>query len=364
MKPATNPTEGSCYRFTVGSADQAASIIRERLGPRARVLSVKTVEASGLRRLWSAPRLEVVARVDPPEAEGEPAFQAQEDPESRPMSRIAPGGSPSLPSLLRRSGVSEVALGRLQCDPSWPGLLALPLHRALVEVGMRLKRQDDERRSRRAYSRAAFLGTAGAGRTTSLCKWLGINVFRNRKIGQVIMAEFDRPNPVGSLPMFCEALGIPFSRFPAAGKPAPAGGFLYFDMPALSLGNPAENAQIADFLARERIEQRVLVLNLAYDHATLRSTYAAGRALGATHLVFTHVDEVPQLGRAWEYLCDGVLEPLFLATGPSLTGDCSEDVWGTVIRRTLACAGSAPEGEESPCEAGVAEPAARRGARA
>jgi len=146
--------------------------------------------------------------------------------------------------------------------------------------------------------------------------------------------------------MFCEALGVPCGRFPAFAGPADAGGFVYFDMPAISLRDPAENAQIGEFLDREEISQRVLVLNLAYEHPTLRSAYAAGRELGATHVVFTHLDEVQQWGRVWEYLGDSGLEPLFLATGPSLTGDCEDDVLGAVIRRTLASAGSLQDGDD------------------
>jgi flagellar biosynthesis protein FlhF len=168
-----------------------------------------------------------------------------------------------------------------------------------------------------------------------LCKWLGSEVFRRGRLGHVVTVEFDRPNSAGPLPVFCEALGVPVAHFPAATQPAVAGGFVYFDLPGLSI-HQAENAALAAFLDRERIEQRVLVLNAAYDHAALRSAYAAGRALGATHLVFTHLDEVPQWGRLWDYLIDGALAPLFLATGPSLTGDCEEDVFAALVRRTLA----------------------------
>jgi flagellar biosynthesis protein FlhF len=162
----------------------------------------------------------------------------------------------------------------------------------------------------------------------------------------VVVAEFDRPNPVGSLPMFCEALGVPFGRFPAFSEKTATGGFVYFDMPAVSLRDPSENTQIGDFLEREKVGQRVLVLNLAYDHQTLRQAYAAGRDVGATHVIFTHLDEVQQWGRVWEYLGDSGLEPLFLSTGPSLTGDCEEDVLGAVIRRTLASAGSVSDAED------------------
>jgi flagellar biosynthesis protein FlhF len=337
MTPSPAPVPDLFYRFVVSSADQAVALIRERLGPRAHVLSVKAVEARGLKRLWASPKLEVVARVEPEAAE-EDADAPPAPLEDPPMSRFAPAIPPSLPTLLRRSGVSEIALGRLQCDPAWPALLALPLPRALVELGLSLNARATQKTKRRPLARAAFMGTAGSGRSTALCKWLGIEVFRNSNSGRVAHVEFERPNPAGSLPVLCEALGVPFSRYSAEDRPKPEVGFTYFDLPALSLGGPSENAALARFLERERIEQRVLVLNMAYDQAVLRSAYAAGRALGATHLVFTHLDEVQQLGRVWEYLCDGALEPLFLAGGPALTGQCESDVWGAVIRKTLGSA--------------------------
>ena len=77
------------------------------------------------------------------------------------------------------------------------------------------------------------------------------------------------------------------------------------------------------------------MLNAAYDSATLRAAYTAGRGLGATHLVFTHLDELTHWGKLWDYLIDNSLQPLFLATGPSLTGDCEEDVHSALLRRTL-----------------------------
>jgi flagellar biosynthesis protein FlhF len=336
---------GPSYKFTVKSAEEAATLIRDRLGPRARVLSVRTLEASGLRRLWASPRLEVVARVDPEEAGEQPEApeSAEEASNEDLFQETARAGPQSLPSLLRKSGLSEIAIGRLQGDPGWPELLTLPLHRALVEVGLRLKRPFKGRTAPRSLSRAAFLGTSASGRTTALCKWLGVEVFRNKRPGRVVMAEFDRPNPVGPLPMFCEALGVPYGRFPAYSGLFDDCGFVYFDLPAISLREPSENASIREFLDSQRIKERVLVLNLAYDHPTLRQAYAAGRYLGATHVVFTHLDEVPQWGRIWEYMGDAALEPLFLSTGPSLTGDCEEDVWGAVVRRTLASAGSSSE---------------------
>jgi len=331
------------YKFTVKSAEQAVALIREKLGPTARVLSVRSIEASGLKKFFTAPRLEVVAQIDPPPAAPSPGLREVSAETAAPAgelparnSRLAPlPATLGLAGLLRRSGITETALHRLQAGANWSELNALPLHRALAETSRLLRTQAESRTTRPPLSRAAFLGAAGVGRTTALCKWLAVEVFRRARLGHVVSVEFDRPNPLGPLPVFAEALSVPLAHFPCETQPAVAGGFAYFDLPAVSPRRPADNAQLAAWLDGERIDERVLVLNAAYDRASLRDAYTAGRDLGATHLVFTHLDEVPQWGKLWDYLFDEEIDPLFLATGPSLTGDCEDDVAGAIVRRTL-----------------------------
>ncbi len=255
-----------------------------------------------------------------------------------------PAVPPSLPALLRRSGVSEVALGRLQCDPSWPALVALPLDRALVELGLKLSSRRNKRSARRPLRRAAFLGTSGSGRTTALCKWLGVEVFRNERAGRVVLVEFERPNPPGSLPVFCEALGVPVCPVPGVPRPADEGDFVYFDLPGISLGDPADNAADRPF-SRERADrtegsgpERGLRPGGRCARPTRRAA-AWGRPIWCSP-TWTRSNS---WGRVWDYLCDGALEPLFLASGPSLTGNCEEDVWSAVIRKTLGSAAAASD---------------------
>lgn len=342
-----NPAPG-VYKFTVKSVDQAVALIREKLGATARVISVQSVEAKGLKKFFRAPRLEVVAQVDvsastaiaPPLSlvSREPAVPAGDSAEAmneRPAERRAPLSTLGLTGLLRRSGITETALSRLQSGANWNELNTLPLHRALAETSRLLRAQADVRSARAPLSRAAFLGGPGVGRTTALCKWISQEVFRRARIGHVVSVEFDRANSLGPLPVFAEALGVPIAHFPCGTQPAVPGGFVYFDLPGISHRRPGDNAPVNSFLERENIAERVLVLNAAYDRASLRDGYAAGRDLGATHLVFTHLDEVPQWGKLWDYLFDEALEPLFLSTGASLTDDCEEDVAGAIVRRTL-----------------------------
>lgn len=337
-----NAPPGSCFRFVVANAEEAARVIREKLGSDAKVLSVRSLPTTGILGLFATPKIEVVAQTVATQPAGVTTAVAEPEKDkptfpvpSRPRLREP---RLELAELLRRSGFSPTLLDRLSQSGEWGRLSTLPLHRALAETG-RLLVAWSQRANAKPLSRAAFVGPAGVGRTTALCKWLSAEVFQRARFGHVVTAEFDRPISSGPLPVYCEALGVPLAHFPAATTPATPGGFVYFDLPGLSLSRLRENTPIAQFLDKEQIEQRVLVLNAAYDHAVLKHAYAAGRELGATHVVFTHLDEVPQWGRLWDYLIEGELEPLFLSTGPSLSGDIELEAGNALARRTMPLSG-------------------------
>jgi flagellar biosynthesis protein FlhF len=360
---------GATYKFVVRSAEEAVQTIRDRLGESAKVLSVRQVRGQGIGGLFSRSRLEVIAQIPeaepnlltyPPETDGGtvagPAGAVTAAPDeaemlarssdyaaARAAASLALRDVPTrLPELLKRSGFSEAMLARLQALPVFAAQQDQPLHHAISEVGRALRQIVQKRPARPLPARTAFLGTPGVGRTTALCKWLAKEVFARQRMARVLKAEFDRPNPAEGLAVFCEALGLTLDYF-APGQddnaishtPVEAGGSLYADLPGLSLRSPDDNLVLAKFLDREKFAGRVLVLNAAYDPAMLRRAYAAGRDLGATHLVFTHLDELEHWGKLWDFIVEGELTPLFLATGPSLTGDCEENTIDAVLRRTL-----------------------------
>jgi flagellar biosynthesis protein FlhF len=345
MKFPTTP--GTTFKFTASSATEAAQLLREQLGGDASVLSVRQVGRSGLLGVFSAPRLEVVARVGAAAApvDGGAWTGDGSDPGGdRPVHPSSAGATAPRPrpaahtleDLLVRSGFSPAVIDRLRASPGWAALREEPLHRALVKTGRYLTGLATFARPDPApLARAAFIGAPGVGRTTALCKWVAAEVFRRARLGHVVTAEFDRPNPAGPLPVFCEALGVPLAHFPASTRPATPGGFVCIDLPGMSVRRPAENTALRGFLDREEIAGRILVLNAAYDTAVLGAARNAGRDLGATHVVFTHLDEVSQWGRLWDHLLEDDLTPLFLSTGPSLTGEMEPDAVDAVARRTF-----------------------------
>src|SRR5687767_1540166 len=96
----SKPAPGSCFKFTVRSADEAVALIRERLGANARVLSVRSIEAKGLRKFISSPKLEVIAQIDGPIDEVSEAAAPRSD-ERAATNEIS--SEPALPAMAAES---------------------------------------------------------------------------------------------------------------------------------------------------------------------------------------------------------------------------------------------------------------------
>jgi len=110
---------------------------------------------------------------------------------------------------------------------------------------------------------------------------------------------------------------------------------LYFDATGSALQDSAAWRTLGRLFGEFFIETRVLVLNAAYDVELLKRGYALGREAGATHVVFTHLDEVHHCGKLWDLLLGGRLQPLFFSCGQNVSGDLSEDTFELMVQRML-----------------------------
>jgi len=353
--------------------------IRKQLGDDARVVSVRAVKAGGVAGLLGGTRLEVIAQVPAPEpvAVEAPAKSATVEPVSSVL-QTAPAGArrnatpvatyaaataaagplgkleavapvsdftaanlgtsgARLETLLRRSGLSESLIARLESTVGWPAESDRPLHQGLSAVAGQIRQLSADIVSRPLPARAAFIGLPGMGCTTALCKWLSAEVFTHGRHGTVASVEFERPKGSEDLAVFSELLGVEFTRQVPAPDASDTDGsrFCYLDVPAISLTRPDENVRLRAFLDENRIPGRVLVVSGLMDSAVLRQACSAGMDVGCTHLVFTQLDELPQWGKLWDFLIEAPLAPLMATLGPSLSGECETDVVGAVLRRTF-----------------------------
>ena len=368
-------TPGQKYKFVVKSAEEAASIIRDKLGEMAQVISVRQVEGEGLARFLKSPKLEIIAQIPPTPTEApepkettaslpEPVEpeEDQETPQRRKSSRArkprpATASEPrreetdyvsetlvramfnNLPTgrlwtILSKAGIPTEFLAQIGEQPETRGLNDQPLQTAISRFAL-LMRDRAPGRSLALTNRVAFFGSPGSGSTTALCKQLSCDVFLRGRQACVMKLEADEPNSSEGLAMFCEALGVPLLRTTAELRKIPEDAAVYFDLPGMTLtGKNIRHLQkIFDELG---IESRVLVVNAAYERQLIQDAYTRASAIGATHVVFTHVDEIPRCGKLWEFVLDDGLVPLFASTGQNIASDFDRHVIDLLVRRTLS----------------------------
>jgi len=354
------PTAGKRYRFVVASANEAAAAIREKLGEKAKVLSVRQIEGEGLARFLRAPKLEIIAHVPDEDSASDapPEFRLPEDPDPSSFAPPLAGkekAAPAIPAaaeasvpsastapeesrllhMLKRAGLPESFLLRFSQEPDWQRLQTMPLSSAFPRAVLHLRQALPKRSLPPAARRVAFFGSPGAGSTTALCKQLAAEIFMRNRTACVMKIDGEDPNSTEGLAMYCEALGIPLLRSTSEMLNVDDDMIVYFDVPG-TISTAKSRAKLQKAMTDLAISCRVLVINAAYERQLIKHFYQESVSLGATHVVFTHLDELLHYGKLWEFVLDAGLAPLFASTGPNLADDCERDIVGILVNKTLA----------------------------
>lgn len=337
------------YRAVVRSAAEAVSLVRERFGANARVVSVRQIEAGGLSRFLQKPRLEVIIEVRP---ESRARIVAKSTESVRPEAGIADEGigENSFPktaslrktpparresSILKASGLDETLLERIRSDHAELDWERMPAHETLGHLAAWLRAKFAEIGKRSPGPRRVFLGSCGAGKTTALCKGISIDVFVEGRQAAILKLDGDQPNATDGLAAFCDVLGAPLLRSPSEVDEFDNEWLLYVDVPGVGLDAPGEHRRLAQTLDAIDVDTRVLVVNAALETEVIADTFEMGRSCGATHVVFTHLDEVRRPGKLWRFVLFGGLQPWFVSSGPSPAGEIETDVFSALLARTF-----------------------------
>jgi flagellar biosynthesis protein FlhF len=357
--------EGKRFKLVVRSAEEAVRVIREKLGEDARVLSVKQVGGEGLKRFISSPKLEVIAEVPSPdqpsddasalanasveEAPSEAAQVGQVEVPAPPVIEEKPDGSAPTPSedqneagsagetarILSKAGFDPALLSEIQSWADWSKINELPLADGLKEITIGLSDRFRSTHLVPTTDKIALLGAPGVGKTTTLCKFLAHEVFMNKRTPHVLKVENGIPNPDDALRIFCEVVGVTLFReagnLPEIGESSP----LYLDFPGLSLSHVDDWVETKETLDQLDVRTRVLVLNGAYDRQVLLKNISSGKHLGATHVAFTHFDELSNSTKLWPIILHSGLSPMCICNGQNVTGDFTTSVLNQMIARTF-----------------------------
>lgn len=359
----TDQSKAKRYRLVVRSAEEAVRVIREKLGESARVLSVRQVGGEGLRKFISSPKLEVIAEL-PIEDESNivgigndklsgvgnlEVANAKSEVLANEKSQIdnksvkeQTGETPNKDSsdsnsieILKKAGFDDQLLSVIETWSNWSDIKNLSLADTLKEITVGLSDRFKLNDSNPLQEKIAIIGAPGVGKTTTLCKFLAHDVFMNKKAPNVLKIENGVPNPDDALRIFCEVIGVTLFReankIPSSSDMSP----LYLDLPGLSLGLNEEWVSAKEVLDSLNIKTRVLVLNAAYDKQIINKTINQGQIIEATHLAFTHFDEISNSTKLWPILLRNQFTPLCICNGQNVTGDFTTHVLNQMIAKTF-----------------------------
>ena len=338
------------YKFIVSSAPEAVQIVREKLGKNAKVVSVKQVGGRGLARFLASPKLEIIATDESVSIEQKvnfsdlpPTEKAQNVNESFTTSKWEEPLEPVTTSIesgkflnvLEKIGFSRKFLDNFQSQTQWAQFDYKPLEEAL-QIFIKLLANAFERQSLKPLSRkVAFLGVAGAGKTTCLCKQTAQKVFLEGT--QVHLAKIELqesvPNPDTALQTFCDVLNVSLWREEEIATFSDS--ICYVDSPGVSVSRPQEWKELGDKLNRLGVDTRILVVNAAYDISSLEKIFKLSYLAGTTHVGFSHIDELESSAKLWPFILQPRLSPLFLSYGQDVTSNFSFDVLDKLLLKSF-----------------------------
>jgi len=365
--------------FIADSAPDAVAQIRAELGPSAVVVNVRQVPSQGLARLWQKPRIEVVAALPDPDPLPSPALPAPSDAieqirlelseirqkvgQLHPVSDVGvPGADPSpgwtgsnpsawepeprpsssswqISNVLEQSGLSPLATGRILDElrarhgdePSATLRQEIEWAREVM-IQLWSAHQNHPRSGSKMH---VFVGPPGVGKTTCLCKWLARSVLVEGQSAQVWRLDGCAANTADSLSLYGEILGVPVDRF--VPNQFPSDGVMQFvDLPGTNPSDPSGMEHLRQQIETLPSPQIHLVLNAAYESATLLTQVRAFASLPVTDLILSHLDEEPRWGKAWNLVLGTNYSLRLLSAGQNVPGDLLDASAQTILTRQFA----------------------------
>ena len=216
---------------------------------------------------------------------------------------------------------SERVLHRLQTvhGDAPPDSLAeeLALTRAVLTEFWRPAPPLDGPSARRPH---VFIGPAGAGKTTVLCKWLTHAALLEGRTARVWRLDGATANTAELLSVYGEILGVPVERFWREPGTATEAEFSFIDLPGVESTDPAAVRELGERLRALPSPHIHLVLNAAYETPILVAQLRAFLPLGPHDLVFTHLDEETRPMKLWNFVLGTNCSIRFLCGGQNIPG--------------------------------------------
>jgi flagellar biosynthesis protein FlhF len=358
--PAPNPAV-QLIPFIAESAADAVAQIRAKLGPDAVVVNVRQLPADGLARLWKSPRIEVVAYK--PDGETRTAEGGTRSPDALTelkqelqaiRQQLAAANVAAVTDATGRqagkpAGPQAGASARSAGVPTWrigdvletSGLMPVHAQRVLEQLQSShgeippASLAEELVLARKALSGLwrnpvetsgaeglphVFVGPAGAGKTTCLCKWLAQARLIEGRPARVWRLDAATANTAESLSVYCEILGVQNERT-WAGAPSTGSDLGFIDLPGADWRNAGAMHDLKRTLETFGPCRVHLVLNAAYEVPLLLAQARAFSVLPIEDLILTHLDEEPRWGKIWNVVLGTNYPVRFLSAAQNVPGE-------------------------------------------
>lgn len=319
--------------FFAKNAQAALAQIHEQLGPAAVVVSVRKLPAYGISRLWQrSENIEVTAGI-PDEAPkpkthtvppGEDAYVPFGDPVEllTPTLKITARRWRSV-TWLESMGLLPVFAEQLEqkvcaLHGAEPPAMPIAEWQAVRDVLATFWKPAQPMVVGSGRPQV-FIGPAGSGKTTALCKWMTAAVLTEERRVRVWRLDGETANVSEFLTVHCELLGVPVGRFWQ--PPDTAADLFFVDLPGVETHNRHALAALQDQLAALPNPQVHLVLNAAYESAVLFEQFYAFSTLKPEDVIFTHLDEERRRVKLWNFVLGTNCTISFLGAGQKIPGD-------------------------------------------
>ena len=316
--------------FTAENAQAAVRIVHENLGPEAVIVNVRQLSAQGFSRLLNRHgHLEVTACVPDPPAP--PPTVAADSGDYVPFGELMDDSSPAPRAERRWRSIAWLeSLGLL---PEFADRLETKLR--FANAGLPPQNPIAEwhlvRDTLAAFWRPppkhvdnigrphVFIGPAGCGKTTVICKWLTTAVLRGEQSARAWRLDGETVNTSEFLSLHCELLGVPVERF---WNDAPVTEELLFvDLPGVETHDATGMKKLGEQLQSLPAPHVHLVLNAAYDTELLFEQFRAFATFLPEDLIFTHLDEEHRRVKLWNFVLGTNCHLGWLAGGQKLPGE-------------------------------------------
>ena len=164
-----------------------------------------------------------------------------------------------------------------------------------------------------------FIGPAGTGKTTVLCKWLTSAVLRGEHRARVWRLDGETANTSEFLSLHCEMVGVPVERFwDGAGG---AEDLLFVDLPGIECHSAAGLKTLREVLSLLPAPHIHLVLNAANETILLFEQFNWFAQMMPEDIIFTHLDEEHRRVKLWNFVLGTNCSLGWLAGGQKIPGE-------------------------------------------